>query len=140
MGKGFCFECGAKAEHFHHVVPRSMGGTKTVPLCEKCHSKIHNHKMLHTTKLTKSGLARNKKEGKKTGGDIPFGYDLSENGRLVINQKEQDEISRILALRDKEKISFQKIADFLNDRGIKTKKGKVWNRQIVNGLYKRVST
>jgi len=40
-----CFNCGMKAEHNHHVVPRSKGGIKTVPLCNSCHSKVHNGTM-----------------------------------------------------------------------------------------------
>lgn len=37
-----CFECG-KTKHVvnHHVVPRSLGGTATVPLCDGCHDKAH---------------------------------------------------------------------------------------------------
>lgn len=38
---GPCFECGKPAEHRHHVVPRSLGGTKTIPLCTPCHRKVH---------------------------------------------------------------------------------------------------
>jgi hypothetical protein len=37
-----CFECGNPATENHHVIPQSMGGTKTVPLCSKCHMKVHN--------------------------------------------------------------------------------------------------
>jgi len=33
-----CFECGATAEHEHHVVPRSKEGMATVPLCVDCHA------------------------------------------------------------------------------------------------------
>jgi 5-methylcytosine-specific restriction endonuclease McrA len=29
-----CFECGSPASHHHHVIPHSLGGTQTVPLCE----------------------------------------------------------------------------------------------------------
>jgi hypothetical protein len=36
-----CFECGKPAKHAHHVVPKSFGGTRTVPLCMICHSKVH---------------------------------------------------------------------------------------------------
>jgi hypothetical protein len=36
-----CFECGETSNQDHHVVPESVGGKKTVPLCEKCHEKIH---------------------------------------------------------------------------------------------------
>ena len=31
MSMSRCFECDVPAECDHHVVPRSMGGTKTVP-------------------------------------------------------------------------------------------------------------
>jgi hypothetical protein len=37
-----CFECGFPAEHNHHVVPKSMGGKNTVPLCQSCHNLIHS--------------------------------------------------------------------------------------------------
>lgn len=36
-----CFECDGAAEHQHHVVPRSRGGTQTVPLCHDCHDLVH---------------------------------------------------------------------------------------------------
>lgn len=36
-----CFDCGAKAGHRHHVVPKNLGGTKRVWLCTRCHGLIH---------------------------------------------------------------------------------------------------
>jgi hypothetical protein len=36
-----CFECEAPATEQHHVIPESFGGTKTVPLCSKCHCLVH---------------------------------------------------------------------------------------------------
>jgi hypothetical protein len=36
-----CLECGGPAEHRHHVIPRSRGGTRTVPLCQDCHDLVH---------------------------------------------------------------------------------------------------
>lgn len=32
----------------HHVVPRHAGGTKTIPLCAKCHSKVHGMKLINS--------------------------------------------------------------------------------------------
>lgn len=38
-----CFECGSTNNlHDHHVVPRCRGGTKTILVCEKCHSLCHH--------------------------------------------------------------------------------------------------
>jgi site-specific DNA recombinase len=88
---------------------------------------------------TRGALKAKKARNEKTGGDVPFGYDADENGHLIPNQEEQLVIAEVLDLRDREGFSFQKIADFLNDKGIKTKTGKHWNRQNVNGLYKRVA-
>jgi hypothetical protein len=61
-----CFECGKPAKHAHHVVPVNQGGRRTVPLCLKCHGKIH-HKTMHSGELTKAGLARRKALGFKLG-------------------------------------------------------------------------
>ena len=40
---GRCFECD-KSQRLvnHHVVPMSLGGTKTIPLCYRCHARAHN--------------------------------------------------------------------------------------------------
>ena len=40
--KYLCFECGNNAEEEHHVIPRSLGGSNTIPLCKDCHKKAHN--------------------------------------------------------------------------------------------------
>lgn len=40
-----CYECGNPADHLHHVVPRSLGGNKTLPLCSKCHSMVHGRRL-----------------------------------------------------------------------------------------------
>lgn len=37
-----CFECDQPADHQHHVIPRSRGGTRTVPLCAGCHGLVHD--------------------------------------------------------------------------------------------------
>ena len=61
-----CFECGDLAIHNHHVVPRSLGGKKTIPLCANCHSKAHNNLKLFTADhaiLIKQGLERAKANG-----------------------------------------------------------------------------
>jgi hypothetical protein len=36
-----CIECGKMTTGTHHVIPRSRGGTATVPLCPNCHALAH---------------------------------------------------------------------------------------------------
>lgn len=62
-----CFECNQPADHNHHVVPRSLGGTKTVPLCEGCHGKVHGKRFLNHRTLIRAGLKRAKAQGKVLG-------------------------------------------------------------------------
>lgn len=52
MSSDVCVNCGQEAQEHHHVVPKSLGGTYTVPLCSVCHGIVHdlpnraNHKEL----------------------------------------------------------------------------------------------
>ena len=55
-----CFECGKPAECEHHVVPKSLGGIKTVPLCLKCHGIIHNKDLVKLKRLQMIGIAKAK--------------------------------------------------------------------------------
>ncbi len=71
--------------HNHHVVPRSRGGTKTVPLCEGCHGKAHGLDEKTWTdhgKLTRAGLARAKVRGVKLGRPCKT-FDVEEASRRL---------------------------------------------------------
>lgn len=89
-----CFNCDNEAEHLHHVVPRSVGGTAMVPLCTRCHGLAHHIKM-SSSNLIKLGLERAKAKGKKLG-----------------RPKECDDTA-IRRLRDSG-MSYRKIATVLN--------------------------
>jgi len=58
-----CFECGDKADYEHYVIPKILGGTKTIPICGKCHNKIHNNNSadINTSRLTKLALKKEKR-------------------------------------------------------------------------------
>ena len=63
-----CFECGnANACHQHHVIPQTLGGKSTVPLCETCHGKVHGRDMMNHRELTRSGLAEARRKGRVLG-------------------------------------------------------------------------
>jgi len=61
-----CFECSNQAEQNHHVVPKSKGGTRTIPLCEPCHSKVHGFK-IGSSHLIKEGLVKARLAGRTLG-------------------------------------------------------------------------
>lgn len=57
-------------ESWHHIIPASLGGKYTIPLCAECHSLTHysdkEHFQNHSN-LIKFGLDKAKKKGVKIG-------------------------------------------------------------------------
>lgn len=71
MENTICFECGSKENiHNHHVVPKIKGGTKTIPLCQLCHAKVHGDHMLKIQKL--AFLGRKKRENELIEKGLPI--------------------------------------------------------------------
>jgi uncharacterized protein YerC len=63
-----CFECESTGIiHEHHVIPRSLGGKKTIPLCSICHSKIHQRNLTRMSELSKIGMMKAREKGIKFG-------------------------------------------------------------------------
>lgn len=93
-----CFECESKAHHAHHVVPRVLGGTKTISLCSVCHAKIHGDHLLRTSELTKAGMKKAIDAGFHVYGKAPFGHDLID-GRLKENKREQKIIAEMVKMK-----------------------------------------
>jgi uncharacterized protein YerC len=62
--KDICFECGSNNQiEYHHVVPEVMGGTKTIPLCVICHSKVHGKDLLKLRELARIGTQKARANG-----------------------------------------------------------------------------
>lgn len=128
-----CFDCGSEGEiHNHHVVPKVLGGTKTVPLCAKCHGLVHGMKGLETGKLVKKFWENNPD---RWTGNVPYGYDLT-CGRLEENEEEMKTL-RWIKERREAGMGEQRIARALNEMNIKTKFGKTWRCDTVCKLLKR---
>jgi DNA invertase Pin-like site-specific DNA recombinase len=73
---------------------------------------------------TKCALQHKKSKGERCG-QLPFGYDADDYGRLVENPQEQGVIRLAHRLRNKG-LSVQRVADWLNAMGICTKEGNAW--------------
>ncbi len=68
------------------------------------------------------------------GSGVPFGYDIVD-GRLILREDEA-EIVRFIYRSYLYGRSLSEIADSLNERGIPTKKGKVWKKQTVSNILR----
>lgn len=87
---------------------------------------------------TRAALAHKRTKGEKTGGDVPFGYDL-KGGVLVENEAEQRILKRILKARGRG-LSLRRIARGLEAKGIRTKRGGAsWHPQTLKQLLGRAA-
>ena len=89
---------------------------------------------------TAAALQAKRRRGEKTGGDVPFGYRLAEDGkRLVEDEDEQKVVALVSELRG-QGWTLRQIGAELVRRGVRTKTGKAeWNPKTVLGLLKRAA-
>jgi DNA invertase Pin-like site-specific DNA recombinase len=87
---------------------------------------------------TKAALAHKRSKSEKTGGDIPFGYDLA-HGLLAKNDEEQ-RVIRVIRRLHKQGLSLRRICSELEREGYKTKRGNaVWHPETIAHIIRRGS-
>lgn len=88
---------------------------------------------------TKAALQHKKAKREKTGGDVPFGYNVDDTGHLIENKAEQKAIRLIKSLKSKG-YSLRAICRELEAEGHKTKRGKAkWNPKTISAILKRAA-
>lgn len=130
-----CFECGKPATEEHHVIPQSLGGTKTVPLCGSCHDRVHDggwKRRDNHAALTKAGIAKSKANGGKFGADV---IPAEAIARGVAKSREKNMaqalefaesvVHKLLELRNQD-MTLQEISDVFNAEGPTTQRGGKW--------------
>lgn len=86
---------------------------------------------------TSSAMDHLRRQGRKVSGNVPFGFDEAEGGRLVANEREQAVLSRIRALREAG-ASLRAIAAALAESGTPTKSGLLtWTPATIRGVLLR---
>jgi len=83
---------------------------------------------------TKDALAHKKSE-RQVYGPLPLGYEADPDGKLIENEKELKTVKQIRMLRERG-LSYQNIADRLNDSGVPTKKGAKWSKSAIFGIVR----
>jgi hypothetical protein len=134
-----CFDCNSTAHIvYHHVVPQSLGGKNTIPLCQPCHDKVHNIKPrnISISNLTKQGLLNAKQRGVKLGGPNPTISVKAMN--LGASKKKQNFKNKMIPIFTQLKHNgyntLQSIADYLNNNNIPTRTGKLWSPGTVRNI------
>ncbi len=121
-----CFECGGPHQCDHHVIPQSLGGEKTVPLCDRCHGLVHDRRAKRRdsiSALTSAALQRKRARGERVG-QIPYGSQLAADGvHLEPHAGEQLTIKHAHELRA-QGLSLRAIAEELSRRGLHARTGR----------------
>jgi len=85
---------------------------------------------------TKLALRHKRLKGEKTGGYVPYGYDLDFNTmKLIPNEDEQKAITMMKNYRA-QGMTYQVICDLLHQLGIQTKQDKDWKPNTVRRTLK----
>lgn len=129
-----CFDCDSVNDiHQHHVVPRSLGGTRTVPLCSRCHGLVHGRDMTRGAVLARQALAHKRAQGRRTSKDAPYGFRIGADGdTLVPDDHEQRAIEMVRTLRAAGH-SVREIVDALEAAGIPPR-GSRWHPTTINRM------
>ena len=135
-----CFECGDEAQHQHHVVPRSLGGTKTVPVCVRCHGLIHSREAMAHPELTRKGMQRKRMRQERIG-TVPYGYRLAKDGKRLLPNDRQRHVIEWMRRQRAKGSSLRDICEELNRVGEVSATGKrFWQpatvSRIVGPAYK----
>lgn len=136
-----CCNCGASADHAHHVVPIVRGGKDVlgnlVSLCGSCHGAVHGLDLTHHKQLTKAGLAAAKARGVKLGGIRPG--TLKENAAAKAAAAGRSEALRpILAAMAAQGASLRTMAQALAAAGTVTCTGQPLSPSGVKGHLERL--
>lgn len=124
-----------------------MGGTKTIPLCAKCHGEVHDKKIVSSSALVKAGIAKSKAAGNKFGSARPGHWDGREHLRLaglekgrakaLVMRQEYKRAAYVDVVADIERWrsegkTLRQIAALLNEAGHRTRRGKRWGSMQVH--------
>ncbi len=81
------------------------------------------------------GRMKSVEEGSYIGGFAPYGYDYNKlTKKLEINEEESEIVKTIFDLYVNQDMGDMKIASFMRDRNIKTKRNKTWDKTTVRKI------
>jgi predicted HNH restriction endonuclease len=132
-----CFECQSPNNIVHHhVVPQSLGGKNTIPLCQPCHDKVHSLKPrnISLSSLIKNGMQKWKQQHPDRTFGSPNINEVSKIGRVANRQKCLDfykNIKPTIVQYYNQGHTLKQIAHTLNQQNIKTRYSKPWSEVTV---------
>ncbi len=140
-----CFECNhsvAGEVQLHHVVPRSLGGSRVIPLCSICHGKVHGKErtnQINISELTKAGLAAAKARGVVLGNSQWWNSQKRATAAYLETLRPlwREQLEEVRKVKATGVVTFSGIARCLNARGVRTSRGCAWTTTAVIRLLNK---
>jgi len=124
-----CWECSTVGEvHHHHPVPKSRGGTRTIPLCLLCHGKAHGRDGgMATSRLTREGMEKARSRGVVLG-KRPYGETAEERAMITV----------AVDLRSSG-LTLEQVSAELAARGMLSRRGLPLSVSTLSGMFQRAT-
>jgi hypothetical protein len=134
MSGNNCFECGNPNTYNHHVVPKSKGGTRTIPLCGDCHAKAHytNSQWANLRSLSSDALKQKRARGEFAGGKLRYGL-KNDGGHIVADEKEVALLDMARRLRSAG-LSLRGIAAEMESAGYVARNGQRISAPVISRM------
>lgn len=117
-------------------VTQELGDSNEAFMMEGMIDLVNDYYSRNNSKITHDGMLIKARKASHCGGIPPLGYDLDENGKLIINPDEA-EIVRLIFDMVEQNYSYTKIADYLNGKGYRTKVGKPFSKTSFPSILHR---
>lgn len=114
-------------------VTQEFGNTPEGHLMESLTYAIDAYQSNINALHTHSGMTTKATKSLHCGGKPPLGYDIGADKKLVINPYEADIVSQIFDMYEND-MSYERMADYCNSKGYRTKAGAPFTKHSFNSL------
>ena len=91
---------------------------------------------LNLSREIKKGQRENALKAKHNGGTPPLGYDVDPANKMLIINADEANIIKIIFDMTQERYSYNDVANFLNDKGYKTKRGSTFTKNSLHDILR----
>ena len=87
---------------------------------------------------TADALAAKKAKGERAG-NMPYGFQLPEDGAILVKNPEEQEIMHLIRKLSEDGLSTRRVAEELNRAGRRTRRGSEWKCQHIMNILKKTA-
>ena len=117
-------------------VTQNLGDSAEATMLERIIDLMNEQYSVNNARATHAGMMVKANKAGHCGGIPPLGYDLDENGQLIIKAHEAEAVRLIFDMVE-QNYSYTKIADYLNGKGYRTKGGKPFSKTSFSSILHR---